>query len=129
MADIIEEARAMLAQATPGLWIVGVDRIWSNECDESVCEFPKLRSVSRAGQQAYRNAVFIAAAPRLLAALADECERLRAENARLREAMPDDQDVARMRRCIMQAIDTTEAETINGAHRAIVRIEAAKGVR
>lgn len=61
MTDIVEEARALLAQVK--------DDPYPFDCDEPRDD-----------------------AKRLLAALADECERLRAENARLREAMPSDEE-------------------------------------
>jgi hypothetical protein len=77
MTDPIEEARALLAKATPGPWAIGVDR------DRVYCSGDTIAETYT--QDRYANAAIIAAAPRLLAALADECERLRAE----RDARPE----------------------------------------
>lgn len=57
---------------------------------------------------------------RLLAALADECERLRAENARLREAMVD---VAYSERC------GAHEDTVEGTYTAYTRDEYTRDFR
>jgi hypothetical protein len=63
-------------------------------------------------------------ATRLLAALADECERLRAENARLREAMPTDEE----RYELGMALDSARPAFLV-VFPWLARLDAAKGVR
>lgn len=94
MTDIIEGARALLAQATPGPW-----RYATNGFDRTVVGGPVVvrefigttyeTGEFVVGGEPYEGAVdeddpnikLIIAAPSLLAALADECERLRKQNS------------------------------------------------
>ena len=120
MTDIVEEARAMLAESakcSPYPWRVHAmgDRDVFDALDQDVAEAWK-----------EEDAALIAAAPRLIAALADECERLR-------EAMPTDEEIDAIRRQAECAgyvrndrADMRDAKTIAPW---LARLDAAKGVR
>lgn len=93
MTDIIEEARAMLAKVAQHMWIVETYGCVGGP--HGCVVDPDGGTVAETWSA--EDAALIAAAPRLLAALADECERLRAENARLREKMPTEEEIDAIR--------------------------------
>lgn len=87
MTDIVEEARALLAQATPGPWNDGITEIDAGlygctSVVEATCNPTKWGGCGGCELRISKpDRALIAASPRLLAALADECERLRDELA------------------------------------------------
>lgn len=146
MTDIVEEARALLAQATPGPWRPCPHKMFvfgpRHEMIASTSRGEPEYGVERgtveirgagAGLPMDQNHDLIVAAPRLIAALADECERLRAENARLREAMPTDAEMESIAVIVGVGLRYTTG-TIDEHHQdpaqeAFARLDAAKGVR
>lgn len=119
MTYIVEEARALLAKSaklSPHPW-----RLREEEADFEVCD---ARDEGVAEALTTEDAALIAAAPRLLAALADECERLRAENARLREAV----DAARNLVSLVDARGGLGYRNHEQLSEAVARLDAAKGV-
>lgn len=137
MTDIVEEARVLLEQATPGPW-----RFATNGFDRMVVGGPVVvrefidttyeTGTFIVGGELHEGAVdeddpnikLIIAAPRLLAALADENEQLRAENARLREAM----DAARNIVSLVDARGGLGYRNHEQLREAAARLDAAKGV-
>lgn len=87
MTDIVEEARALLAQATPGPWNDGITEIDAGlygctSVVEATCNPTKWGGCGGCELRISKpDRALIAATPRLLAALADECERLRKQNS------------------------------------------------
>lgn len=84
VTDPVEEARALLADATPGPWCNGDHVGEPRAICPMVSRMDSLLGLDRDGMAIVvraADAALIAAAPRLLAALADEVERLRARPA------------------------------------------------
>jgi hypothetical protein len=80
--DIVSRARELMAAATPGPWFLSRRRRERVCCGDPAANAHEIADAARS--PSCGDAALIAAAPGLLAALADEVERLRADNARLR---------------------------------------------
>lgn len=77
--DIVEEARELLANATPGPWRTSrTDRLYVLRDSDDKPTVARATGLTR--DEGAANAALIARAPELLRVLADEAERLRAEN-------------------------------------------------
>lgn len=85
--DLVSRARGLVAEATPGPWHNLAARVLAssfNELDDEPITIADYDCDVRIDdEQAQRNATLIAAAPELLAQMADEIERLRAERDEL----------------------------------------------
>lgn len=121
MTDIVEEARALLAKVAQHTW--SVETYGCVGGPHGCVVDPDGGTVAETWSA--EDAALIAAAPRLLAALADECERLRTENARLREAMPDCAERGAFERHMYGVATPLDAAVVASW---LARLDAAKGV-
>jgi len=87
MADPVDEARRLLAEATPGPWeaVTSGPREWLIEAGRETHRGSPIHHARVLSTVA--DAALIAAAPTLLAALCDEVERLRAVRDAAREVL------------------------------------------
>jgi hypothetical protein len=78
--DTTERARALLANATPGEWVIEADPNPKDPCDIFVVDAgDAVVAMIDVGEHQLADAELIAAAPTLIADLADEVDRLSAE--------------------------------------------------